>query len=204
MLRACYGFQCLTRKQHGLSLWSWTFFERIQEYLVNQDMGLVVLARNSRCSRGLVPVAAFLRSGHEAICNYGVSGVNLQRLRANNSILWKGFERLVELSKSRSCFFRSSVGSSVLRQCSRRGGVPSNIRCGTSSSIIGRSSLYGSMMRPVDGAMRPFGTCLVSHRALRVPRPTGIDLGRLDSGNKAWSMGGCDVAASRIRRCGLK
>lgn len=84
-VRDFYSLQCLTRKRHGLPPQSFSFFEKIHEYIIAKNQGILALARYKD-----QPVAAALcfHFGKKAIFKYGASDIKYQHLRPNNVVLW--------------------------------------------------------------------------------------------------------------------
>lgn len=92
-IKEFYRLNCLTRKHHGLPPQPWIFFRRIYEHVLDQDLGLVVLA----LSRGkTIAGSVFFHFGEKAIYKYGASDRRYQSLRANNLVMWEAIKHYAQ------------------------------------------------------------------------------------------------------------
>jgi CelD/BcsL family acetyltransferase involved in cellulose biosynthesis len=91
-----YRLHLLTRRRHGLPPQPLKFFRNLQERVLDQNGGFVVLARSGgRAIAG----AVFLCAGNHALFKFGASDHKFQAFRGNNLVMWEGITR----SKARGC-----------------------------------------------------------------------------------------------------
>jgi len=76
-----------TRRRHGLPPQPPLFFDCVRRFLLEQEMGFIVLAHH-----GQTPLAAamFLHFGPQAVFKYAASDRRFQSFRAANLVLWHG------------------------------------------------------------------------------------------------------------------
>lgn len=94
-----YHLHCLTRQRQGLPPQPKSFFVKLHEHLIAQNLGFTALARHGTAT---VAGVMCLHFGKRAIYKYGASDSEFQQLRANNLLFWelikkcgqKGFEYL--------------------------------------------------------------------------------------------------------------
>jgi len=112
-LKVFYGLHCRTRKKHGLPPQPYSFFERINEEILDSGQGFVSLAR-----LGDEPVAAavFLHLGSKAIYKFGASNEELQQLRGSNLVIWEAIKWLVRNRFTELTFGRTSMANEGLRR----------------------------------------------------------------------------------------
>jgi hypothetical protein len=84
-----YRMNCLTRRRHGLPPQPASFFENIHNYIIKQNMGIVVLASHRK---KIISGAIYFHFGKRAFYKYGASDLNYQNLRANNLVMWTGIK----------------------------------------------------------------------------------------------------------------
>lgn len=82
-----YRMNCLTRRRHGLPPQPASFFQYIHDYIIKQNMGIVVLASYRK---KIISGAIYFHFGKRAFYKYGASDLNYQYLRANNLVMWAG------------------------------------------------------------------------------------------------------------------
>ena len=81
-----YRLNCMTRKDHGLPPQPYYFFEKVFNYVISRNLGLVVLASFEEKP---IAGAVYFHLGEKAIYKYGASDKKYQHLRANNLIMWE-------------------------------------------------------------------------------------------------------------------
>ena len=112
-LREFYLLNCLTRREHGLPPQPWHFFEHLHKEILSKGMGTVALA----WSNGhVIAASVFLQEGDEAIYKYGASDKRLQKLRANNLIMWEAIRLYTQKGCKSLCFGRTEPENEGLRQ----------------------------------------------------------------------------------------
>jgi hypothetical protein len=82
-----------TRRRHGLPPQPSSFFRKIHEEIVKQDLGFIVLA-----SKGSKPLAAavFFHTKGKAVYKFGASDERHQELRGNNLVMWEAIQFLAK------------------------------------------------------------------------------------------------------------
>jgi hypothetical protein len=77
---------CVTRRDHGLPPQSWSFFEKVYNYIIAARKGFVALVFHQG-----KPIAGsvFFYFRGEGIYKYGASDKNYQHLRPNNLVMWE-------------------------------------------------------------------------------------------------------------------
>jgi len=85
-VREFYRLHCLTRRRHGMPPQPASFFDRLHQYLICEDLGFAVLAHHQqRVVAGLI----CLHFGDQAVWKYGASDDAYKQLGANNLVLWE-------------------------------------------------------------------------------------------------------------------
>lgn len=88
-----YYLNAITRKKHGVPSQPYKFFKNLFRYIINDNKGIVVLARkNGKVVAGSI----YLFFGESAIYKYGASIKEGSSLRANNLVMWKTINWLTE------------------------------------------------------------------------------------------------------------
>jgi hypothetical protein len=88
-LKDFYRLHCYSRKRHGAPPQPFTFFKKIQEYIISRGLGLVVLACHGE---KVISGNIFFHFGKKAIYKYGASDKRYQHLRAANLAMWMGIK----------------------------------------------------------------------------------------------------------------
>jgi len=103
----------LTRRDHGLPPQPSHFFRNVQDQILSQEMGFVVLA-----SSGGTAIAAniYFCHGDQLIYKYGASDTVGRDLRANNLVMWEAIKSGRERGHSALCFGRTEPQNEGLRQ----------------------------------------------------------------------------------------
>lgn len=111
--RAFYKLLCLTRKRHGVPPQPYRFFAAIQQHLLAQGLGWVVLARYLGEP---VAGAVYLHTGRTALYKFGASNEAYQHLRANNLVMARAIDWYASNGFSSFDFGRTSVHNNGLRK----------------------------------------------------------------------------------------
>jgi len=123
-VRQYYRLHCITRKRHGLPPQPKTFFEKIHEHVISQDLGLVVLARHDG-----KPVAGsvFFRFHDQAIYKYGALDYAYQHLRPSDLVMWEGIRWHAEKGYRTLCFGRTKLDNVGLRRFKNQWGTTEEV-----------------------------------------------------------------------------
>jgi hypothetical protein len=108
-----YQLHGQTRRRHGLPPQPFSFFQRIQDEVLNAGLGVVVTAKGSA---GAVAGAVFLRYGAKAVYKYGASDAASLESRANNLVMWQGIQYLASNGCETLHFGRTSPQNDGLRR----------------------------------------------------------------------------------------
>jgi hypothetical protein len=108
-----YELHVLTRHRHGLPPQPVSFFSNIYEHMIKPGHGFTVLAR--RGSR-TITAAIFFRFGKNALYKFGASDERFQEFRANNLVMWRGIQRLVDDGAKKLHFGRTDCEDNGLRR----------------------------------------------------------------------------------------
>ena len=108
-----YRLHVRTRRRHGLPPQPLPFFLHIEEEIMRDNLGFVVLVK-----KRTTPVAAavFFHSGKTALFKFGASDERNHDLRANNLVMWEGIKQLFERRLQTLHFGRTSIGQDGLRR----------------------------------------------------------------------------------------
>jgi hypothetical protein len=108
-----YRLHCITRKFHGLPPQPLAFFRNIHEYIISENLGLIILAfYKEKCISG----ALFFHFNDQAFYKYGASDRNYQELRASNLVMWEAINWYSERGYRTFCFGRTDIDAAGLRQ----------------------------------------------------------------------------------------
>jgi hypothetical protein len=108
-----YELHVQTRRRHGLPPQPASFFFNIYDHMIKSGHGFTVLAR--RGSR-TIAAAIFFQFGKNALYKFGASDKRFQEFRANNLVMWRGIQRLVEDGAEKLHFGRTDCEDSGLRR----------------------------------------------------------------------------------------
>jgi Acetyltransferase (GNAT) domain len=108
-----YELHVQTRRRHGLPPQPASFFFNIYHHIITAGHGFTVLAR--RGSRTLA-AAVFFQFGKNALYKYGASDKRFQEFRANNLVMWRGIQRLVDDGATKLHFGRTDCEDNGLRR----------------------------------------------------------------------------------------
>jgi hypothetical protein len=108
-----YRLHCLTRKRHGLPPQPAYFFKKIQEHIIAQHFGFVMLvAHQGRNIAG----AIFFTFGSQAMYKFGASDIKYQYLYPNYLLFWHVIQWLCNNDYKELCFGRTSQSQNGLIQ----------------------------------------------------------------------------------------
>src|SRR5512132_1974083 len=108
-----YELHVETRRRHGLPPQPAAFFFNIYDHLIKPGHGFTVLAR--RGSQTLA-AAIFFQFGKNAIYKYSASDKRFQEFRANNLVMWRGIQFLVDQGIDTLHFGRTDCENNGLRR----------------------------------------------------------------------------------------
>jgi len=93
-VREFYRLHCLTRRRHGLPPQPVSFFDKLHQHVISQEMGFTALA-----SQGETPVAGLicLHFGTNAVYKYGASDQAFKQLSGTNLVLWETMKNCARL-----------------------------------------------------------------------------------------------------------
>jgi len=112
-MREFYELVCRTRKRHGVPPQPFAFYSAIQQQVISEKSGWVVLARHQGKA---VAGAVYLHAGRGAIYKFGASDEAFQSLRANNLVMWKAIQHYAVQGFESFDFGRSSLHHEGLRR----------------------------------------------------------------------------------------
>ena len=108
-----YRLNTLTRRDHGLPPQPHLFFKHLQEHVLANNLGFIVLAHfNNRAIAGNV----YFHFGDQVIYKYGASDKQYHHLRANNLIMWEAIKWACDKGYKSFCFGRTDPDNDGLRQ----------------------------------------------------------------------------------------
>jgi hypothetical protein len=108
-----YRLHCLTRKRHGLPPQPAYFFKKIQEHIIAQHFGFVMLV--SYQGRNIAG-AIFFTFGSQAIYKFGALDIKYQHLHPNYLLFWSVIQWLCDNNYKEICFGRTSQSQNGLIQ----------------------------------------------------------------------------------------
>jgi hypothetical protein len=115
-----YELHVQTRKRQGVPVQPWRFFELLEEFLIRQGLGFVLLAYLGReCLAG----AVFLHWGQTLTYKYGASRVDGLALRPNHLIFWEAIQWGCENNYKIMDLGRTDIGNTGLRDFKKRWGA---------------------------------------------------------------------------------
>ena len=110
-LEAYYRLHCITRKRHGLPPQPVNFFRKINEHIISQNLGFVVLASfKSKTIAG----AVFFHFSKQVVYKFGASDQHYQDLNANYLVIWKAIRWAIQNEYQLFCFGRTDLNHNGL------------------------------------------------------------------------------------------
>jgi hypothetical protein len=112
-VREFYRLNCLTRKEHGLPVQPYRFFENLRKHVLSEGKGTLLLASyRGECVAG----AIFLQHGDKVVYKYGASDRRYQHLRANNLVMWEAIRSYGARGYREFSFGRTDLNHDGLRR----------------------------------------------------------------------------------------
>ena len=119
-----YRLHCMTRRRHGLPPQPLRFFKSIYNNIILNDLGQIMLAQHN----GVVIAAAiYYHFGAKAIFKYGASDSRYKMLRANNLLMWRAIELLVQRGCRELSLGRTDLADEGLRRFKKGWGTDERI-----------------------------------------------------------------------------
>jgi len=112
-LKEYYRLHCITRKKHGVPPQPFSFFRKIHEHIISQDMGFIALATYNKTNIG---GCVFFNFGKKALWKFGASDHAYQHLRPTDILAWEAMKLYVEKGYQSLCFGRTSLSNTELRR----------------------------------------------------------------------------------------
>lgn len=165
-----YQLHCRTRRMHGLPPQPFIFFRTIQEHVIAEDLGVVVLASYKG---EYISGAVFFHFNDRAFYKFGATNRDFQEFRAANLVIWEAIARYAEKGYRILCFGRTDTDAAGLRQFKHGWGAqeriikyyrfdPSGKRF-LGNSAPGRERGYGILSRIPLPLLRAAGRMLYRH-----------------------------------------
>ncbi|MRR55338.1 MAG: GNAT family N-acetyltransferase [Deltaproteobacteria bacterium] len=112
-MTAFYRLHVMTRRMHGLPPQPFSFFRNIHEYIISENLGLIILAfYKEKCISG----AVYFHFNGQAFYKYGASNRIYQELRASNLVMWEAINWYSAKGFHTFCFGRTDTDATGLRQ----------------------------------------------------------------------------------------
>ena len=119
-IKEFYSLQCQTRRKHGLPPQPFKFFQNLQQYILSEAGGMIILARlGARAVAGSI----FFHAGRQAIYKYGASDAAMLELRGNDLVMWAGIKHYAFRGFRTLHFGRTSLVNEGLRRFKLAWGV---------------------------------------------------------------------------------
>lgn len=112
-LEEYYHLHCITRKGQGIPPQPFKFFRKIQEHVLHQNKGVIVLATvRNQVVAGIV----LFHHGKKAIYKFGASRPEGKQCRANNLVMWEAIRLCAQKGFEEFCFGRTEPANNGLRE----------------------------------------------------------------------------------------
>jgi hypothetical protein len=108
-----YRLQCLTRKRHGLPPQPLSFFKNVLDYVLSQNLGIIVSAL---VSGKVIASSVFFHFGPNVIFKYGASDTGFLSHRPNNLVMWEAIKWYKGRGARRLNLGRTEVDNQGLRR----------------------------------------------------------------------------------------
>jgi len=118
-----YRLHCMTRKRHGVPPQPFHFFRNIHEYILEKNLGYVVLASYNNTN---IAGAVCFHFGNKALYKYSASDVKYRQLDASNLVLWEAIKKYSLSGYSEFCFGRTGCDDEGLRKFKAGWGTTEN------------------------------------------------------------------------------
>jgi lipid II:glycine glycyltransferase (peptidoglycan interpeptide bridge formation enzyme) len=112
-IEAYYHLHCITRKGHGIPPQPLKFFRKIQEHVLQRNMGIIALAT---FRKSVVAGIMLFHHGKKAIYKYGASNLEGKECRANNLVMWEAIRWYRQKGVKEFCFGRTEGTNQGLRE----------------------------------------------------------------------------------------
>ncbi len=112
-MTAFYRLHVMTRRMHGLPPQPFSFFRNIHEYIISENLGLIILASYKE---KYISGAVYFHFNDQAFYKYGASNRNYQELRASNLVMWEAINWYSAKGCRTFCFGRTDTDAAGLRQ----------------------------------------------------------------------------------------
>ncbi len=112
-LEAYYRLHCITRKGQGIPPQPLRFFRKIQEHILQRNMGFITLAT---IRDAVVAGIVLFHHGRKAIYKFGASNAEGKQCRANNLVMWEAIRWYVRKGFKEFCFGRTETANNGLRE----------------------------------------------------------------------------------------
>ena len=112
-VEAYYRLHCITRQGHGIPPQPIKFFRKIQEYVLQQNMGFVALATYRK---SVVAGIVLFHHGNKAIYKFGASNEAGKQSRANILVMWEAIRYYRQQGYAEFCFGRTETSNKGLRE----------------------------------------------------------------------------------------
>ncbi len=119
-IKEFYSLQCQTRRKHGLPPQPFKFFQNLQQYILAEGGGMIMLARlGARTIAGSI----FFHAGQQAIYKFGASDEAMLELRGNDLVMWAGIKHYASRGFRTLHLGRTSLINEGLRRFKRAWGT---------------------------------------------------------------------------------
>jgi hypothetical protein len=150
-LQQFYMLHCLTRKVHGVPPQPFSFFDKIYENVLTQDLGFVSLVYHGE---KIIAGNIYLHFSRNAIYKYGASDMRYQHFRSNNLLQWEAIRWYSNNGYRQLSFGRTNIDNKGLLQFKRGWGAEEskhayykyNLK---KSSFVKSTPLMGSLLNRV-------------------------------------------------------
>ncbi len=112
-LKEFYRLHCMTRREHGLPSQPISFFRKVFDNIISNDLGFVAL---SSYKDKIIAGAIYFKLGDKAFYKYGASDKSYQHLRANNLVMWEAIRWFCLNGYKSFCFGRTEPENKGLLQ----------------------------------------------------------------------------------------
>jgi hypothetical protein len=118
-----YRLNCLTRKRHGLPPQPIRFFRNIYNYIIQNDLGIIV---NGVFQNKTIASAVYFNFKKQVIYKYGASDHRYHHLRANNLVMWEAIKHYSRKGYNNFNFGKTDVQNEGLRRYKLSWGTSEN------------------------------------------------------------------------------
>ena len=119
-----YRLHCMTRKRHGVPPQPRSFFHKIHEHVIAQNLGFVVLACHEDKT---IAGSVFFGFKDSAVYKFGASDIAYQNLRPADLVMWEAIRWFAQNGYRSFCFGRTALDNTGLRQFKSRWGAEEQV-----------------------------------------------------------------------------